>query len=306
MLTIFLTKCIVRVKSYFCGMKFFCSVTLLLLSTVSTFAQVQTSHYKIYSVARAREITLDDLAGDMNNADVLYYGEEHTDSIGHLVEYALLEKLAAKYPARVALSMEMFETDCQPVVNEYLKGLIREHNFLVDARAWRNYIDYKPLVEFAKNGKLDVIAANAPARYTNMATRLGLGSLSRLDAAGKAHLPPLPIDTATGRYYQKFVAVMGGHTNMQGMQIYQAQNLWDATMGWSVAQYLKVHAGCKVLEVNGGFHSEEKLGAMAQLKRYAPQAHAMNIAALSGTDISKPNWATYTKLADYIILTDSK
>jgi len=35
--------------------------------------------------------------------------------------------------------MEMFETDCQNVLNEYLAGFIREKNFITDARAWHNY-----------------------------------------------------------------------------------------------------------------------------------------------------------------------
>ena len=31
--------------------------------------------------------------------------------------------------------MEMFETDCQNVLNEYLDGFIREKNFIIEARA---------------------------------------------------------------------------------------------------------------------------------------------------------------------------
>ena len=55
------------------------------------------------------------------------------------------------------------------------------------------------------------------------------------------------------------------------MQMYQAQNVWDATMGWSVAQFFRKHKDYKILQLNGGFHSEEKLGAAAQLKKYAPK-----------------------------------
>jgi uncharacterized iron-regulated protein len=59
---------------------------------------------------------------------------------------------------------------------------------------------------------------------------------------------------------------MGGHEAMAGMQIYQSQNLWDATMAWSIAQFLKAMPDYKILQLNGGFHSEEKLGTVAQLK----------------------------------------
>jgi uncharacterized iron-regulated protein len=68
---------------------------------------------------------------------------------------------------------------------------------------------------------------------------------------------------------------MGGHAAMPGMQIYQSQNLWDATMGWSIAKFMKSHPGFKILQLNGGFHSEEKLGAVAQLKKYAPKLRVL-------------------------------
>ena len=202
--------------------------------------------------------------------------------------------------------MEMFQTDCQTILNEYLAGLVREKNLNEDARPWPNYKDYRPMVEHAKDNRLPVIAANAPTRYTNLVTRMGLSSLQLLDAQAKAWLPPLPIDTATGPYLQKFESIMGGHGAgaMSGMHIYQSQNLWDATMGWSIAQFYKTHAGYKILQLNGGFHSEEKLGAAAQLKKYAPAARILNIAAYADDDFDKPDWSKFSKFGDYIILTD--
>jgi uncharacterized iron-regulated protein len=264
------------------------------------------SHYKIYSTSKQLIITLDDIAGDMAHADVLFFGEEHNDSTGHYLEYELFKKISEKYPGKTALSMEMFETDCQLVLDEYLSGLIREKNFITEARAWHNYKDYRRLIELAKAGHIPVIAANAPARYANMANRLGLISLEQLSAAARSFLPPLPIDTATGAYYEKFLQVMGGHGAMPGMQLFQAQNLWDATMGWSIAKFFKTHRDYKILQINGGFHSEEKLGTTAQLKKYAPRIIILNIALYSDDNFDNPDWSKFTKDGDYIILTDPK
>jgi uncharacterized iron-regulated protein len=279
-------------------------LTLLLSFPLLTLAQ---SHYKIYNTATQKLATLDDIINDMAQADVLFYGEEHNDSIGHTIELALLTRLSEKYPAKTALSLEMFETDTQPVLNEYLNGLIREKNLISDGRAWPNYKDYHPLVELAKEKHLPVIAANSPSRYTNRVTRLGLKSLQQLDAIAKGWLPPLPIDTATGAYYNKFVTIMGGHAGMGGMQIFQSQNLWDATMAWSISKYLKTHAGSKVMQINGGFHSEDKLGAAAQLKKYAPAARLINIAAFAVEDFSQEiDWSKYSKANNYIIVTNGQ
>jgi uncharacterized iron-regulated protein len=278
-------------------------ITFLLCLPILSMAQ---TNYKIYNTATQKLATLNDVINDMAKADVLFYGEEHNDSIGHTIELALLTKLAEKYPGKTALSLEMFETDTQPILNEYLNGLIREKNLISDARAWPNYKDYSPLIELAKVNRLPVIAANAPGRYTNRVTRLGLKSLEQLDATAKAFLPPLPVDTVTGPYYQKFVEIIGGHAGMGGMQIYQSQNLWDATMAWSIAKYVKSHSGGKVMQVNGGFHSEDQLGAVAQLKKYAPATHIINVAAFSSEQFNQVDWSKHSTANNYIIITDGR
>lgn len=280
----------------------------LLFLPLFAFCQEDFSrHYKIYDIRNQKEITADDIISDMNNADVLFLGEEHNDSTGHMLELALLTKLAAKYSGKTALSMEMFETDCQTVVNEYIEGLIREKNFIAEARAWHNYKDYRPLIELAKTQQIPVIAANAPARYVNMVNRTGLTSLEKLSKTAKVWLPPLPIDTATGTYYEKFLQIMGGHAgNMGGMQLYQAQNLWDATMGWSIAQFIKTHRDFKILQINGGFHSEGKLGVPAQLEKYSSKTRILNIACISDEQFDNPDWSKFSKSNDYVILTDPR
>jgi uncharacterized iron-regulated protein len=279
---------------------------LLLLPMYAWCQDGMEQHYKIYSSAKQKLITIDDIVNDMANADVLFFGEEHNDSTGHYLEYALFKKLSNKFPGDAALSMEMFETDCQLPLNEYLEDLIREKSLITDARTWPNYKDYKPMVDYAKLNHIPVIAANAPSRYTHLVSVNGLMALDRLSPAAQSYIPPPPIDAATGPYYEKFTAIMGGHDASGGMQMYQAQSLWDATMGWSIAGFNKTHKDYKILQINGGFHSEEKLGAVTQLKKYAPKIRVLNIAAYSDDSFDNPDWSKFTKLGDYIVLTDPK
>ena len=287
-------------------MKFISTLLLFALPVLALAQQNQTSHYKIYSTRQQKVVTVDDIAANLDNADVLFFGEEHNDTTCHVLEALLFQKISERYPGKTALSLEMFETDCQGVLDEYLGGLIREKNFITEGRAWHNYKDYRPMVEYAKANHEPVVAANAPARYVNRVNRLGLASLDQLDKYGRTWLAPLPIDTATGAYYDKFLNVMGGHSAMGGMQMYQAQNTWDATMGWSIARFIKKHRDYKVFQVNGGFHSEDKLGTAAKLKKYDPKAKIINIAAISDDSFSDPDWSKYSKDNDYIILTDPK
>lgn len=281
------------------------SLILLLALPIFVNAQDLSEHYKVYDVKKQKIINLDDIVADMAKADVLFFGEEHNDSIGHYLEVTLFKKLATAYQNKVGLTLEMFHTDVQPVINEYLAGFITEKNFVKEARAWNNYKDYKPMIEFAKNEGIIVIGGNAAARYSNSVTKNGLEILSKLPAGSKQFLPPNAVDTLTGRYYEKFIGLLGGH-GMGAMKVYQAQNFWDATMAWSIAKFAKENKGKKVFQVNGRFHSDEKLGTYAQLQKYAPKLKVLNIASFAAEDFENPNWEKYRNLGDYVIVTNPK
>ncbi len=276
---------------------------LLLSQVAMSPAQPDSTLYRIYDTHLGREITLHDLANALHRADVVFFGEEHNDSVAHVLQFELLKAMNEQY-TNVALSMEMFVSDDQLVLDEYLSGLITERNLSKDAVLWNNYKDYRPLVEYAKEHQLYVLAANAPSRYTNRVTREGLESLNALDKSAKRILAPLPIDTLTGAYYDKFAGLMGGHEGMGNLKIYQSQNLWDATMAHRISKLARKKTIKKILHLNGRFHSDEKLGTVAQLRKYAPRLSVANISCFSHESFTKPDWSTFGHLGDYIILTD--
>ncbi|WP_257668629.1 ChaN family lipoprotein [Parapedobacter tibetensis] len=259
--------------------------------------------YRIYDARAQREITLADLAEALHDTDVIFFGEEHNDSIAHVLQYELLKTMDERYH-EVALSMEMFVSDDQLILDEYLAGLITERNLNKDVVLWNNYNDYRPMVEYAKERQLRVLAANAPSRYTNRVTREGLESLDSLSETAKALLAPLPIDTLTGNYHDKFAGLMGGHEGMGNLKIYQSQSLWDATMAYRISLLAKCKPDVKIMHLNGRFHSDEKLGTVAQLRRYAPELSIMNISCFPHEGFIQPNWSEFVHLGDYIILTD--
>lgn len=259
--------------------------------------------YRIYDTRAQREITLQELADALSKADVVFFGEEHNDSVAHVLQLELLQVLNERYDG-VGLSMEMFVSDDQLVLDEYLSGLITERNLSKDAVLWNNYKDYRPMIEYAKSHRLPVLAANAPSRYTNRVTREGLESLNALDKTAKALLAPLPVDTLAGAYYEKFAGLMGGHEGMGNLKIYQSQNLWDATMAYRISRFAKKRNIRKILHVNGRFHSDEHLGTVAHLRKYAPRISVANISCFPDENIDQPNWNAFSHLGDFIFITD--
>lgn len=283
-------------------------------------AQINDAHYKIYSSKLGKEVSLNDMLVDFKNADLVFFGEEHNDSVAHYLEKTVFEMLIKQYQNQVSLSLEMFDRDVQNIMNEYLSGAIREKNFMKDARVWKNYRDYKPMVELAKENKLDVICANAAGRYSNLAGRKGQQALMDLPAASKLNFAPLPYDTASGKYYEKLMALTSHDVPapsdtakkappvmaMGNFNLIMAQSLWDATMAYSIASYIKEHKGKKVFQVNGRFHSDERFAIVAQLIKYRPQSKVIVISCSSDDTFPNIDWSKLKQLGDYVIITDPK
>lgn len=293
---------------------------MLFLQISMCTAQLNETHYRIYSVKLGKEVSLNEIVTDMDQHNVLFFGEEHNDSVTHFLESKMLELLYARYPQKLALSMEMFDRDVQAVMNEYLFSDIREKNFKKDARVWSNYRDYRPMVEFAKKNKMDVVCANAAGRYTNLVGRKGQNALMALPDASKLFFAPLPFDTASGKYLDKLNGLTN-HTpssdtskktvtppamSMGGFNMILAQSLWDATMAYSIASYFKKHKDFKVMQVNGRFHSDEGLGTVTQLKNYNSKLKPLVISTASDDAFPNINWSNYITQGDYIIITDPK
>lgn len=101
---------------------------------------------------RVRPSSVEELVTEAGEHDVLLIGEVHDDAEAHRLESHLLKRVHEEHgnTRQIVLSLEMFERDVQVVMNEYLQGLIRETDFISDARAWGNYKDYRPLIEYAK------------------------------------------------------------------------------------------------------------------------------------------------------------
>jgi uncharacterized iron-regulated protein len=291
---------------------------LTLLMTISMAGQTATiteANYRIFD-GRGNPATLEKIVDELKNVDVIFLGELHDDATAHFLQAEIFRRAFEKYnrDRQIALSLEMFERDVQIVVDEYLNNLISENHFLLSSRPWGNYkTDYRPLVEFAKANKLPVIAANAPRRYVNMVSRSGRDSLNALSRQAKQWLAPLPFQPASEAFAKKFNALMGGGggsampaAKMSSGNILDSQTLWDATMAFSIAEYLKRAADPLVIHLNGGFHTENRLGTPEHLLKYAKKARFLVVTMRYEQDFQNFDKTKHAALGDFVILTDAK
>ena len=280
---------------------------LIFLSIITQFSFSQKKieeHYKIFDTRSKQIITIEQLVQNSMDADVIFFGEEHNDSAGHYLEDTIFKALHRQFGNKLALSMEMFETDNQLALNEYLENKIDESRFSKDVRLWNNYKDYRPMIEFAKKNKIKVIAANPPRRYVTMVSRRGMRSLDSLSKEAKKFLPSLPYDTLTGYYREKFMQVMKGSPGGDNPRVYHSQSLWDAGMSYSIYRFLRKNKGMKIFHCVGKFHVDEKLGTAAQLHMRNKKLQIMNISCFPDNSFNNPIWDQFINLADFVILTD--
>ena len=290
------------------------SLSFLFVFVFATLAFSQTvdssQYYRVFD-GKGKPSSLAAIIKALDGTDAVFLGEQHDDSVGHTVEFEIFKQAVEQYAAKrkVALSMEMFERDVQIVVDEYLSGQITEAQFLASSRPWPNYkTDYRPLFEIAKDKKLAVVAANAPRRYVNMVSRGGRDVLNGLSKEAKAWIAPLPYGQPSDTYAKKFKNLMGPSPEAQmGIdKILSSQSLWDATMSNSVANYLKKNKGALVVHLNGGFHTESRLGTVEHLRKYRPKSKVLVVTMRYEDDFKIFDKLKHTDIGDFVVLTDTK
>ncbi len=236
------------------------------------------------------EESLDRLA----QADVVFLGETHVDRLTHDSELEFLRGLIARRGGAVTLSLEMFERDAQPALDDYLAGKASERDFLARSRPWSNYVsDYRPLVELARSERLPVVAANIPAALRGKLSRGGQAALDALAPAERACVPARLIENPPD-YWERVENVtrshgalgMGAAGSGAGAHLFDGQNLWDNTMADAIAQELARRPGRLVVHVCGGFHSDRWQGTVWQLVQRRADAKVKTVAIQATGDVA--------------------
>jgi uncharacterized iron-regulated protein len=242
-------------------------------------------------------------------ADVVFFGEFHNNPIHHWLQLELTQELHQQKEGKIILGAEMFESDNQLILNEYLNGLIRERNFTDEARLWNNYkTDYRPLVEFAREHKLQFIATNVPRRYASAVNHGGFEALDHFEAEAMKYLPPLPIpyDPDLPGYAAMREMMGGGGKPGASDNIAKAQALKDAAMGWFIfSNFMADHV---FIHFNGAYHSDNGEGILWYLNHYSKLSSAnihLNILTISGEETDNMKRPPAENKADFMILTPS-
>ena len=255
--------------------KFFIFVSAVFLFTGCTSKSLNLSTNYDYQLLNNKYeyISIDESINALKQSDVIFIGEYHGNHASHLLQMQLLHKLHQLNNKPIILSMEMFTRDQQVILNKYLNNEIGERYLIDKAPTWGNYkASYRPLIEYAKENSISVIASNASSEIIRCIGYKGAEYISKLNKEEKLHIAQTPFQKISG-YEEKFFGYMsefGEAPTKRQEQKFLGQLARDHTMAESIANALKEAPNSQVIHLNGTFHSEDHLGTAEALKTLNP------------------------------------
>ena len=259
--------------------------------------------YLLFAQGKNKPVSYSRMLKQLLECDVVFFGELHNNPICHWLQLQLAKDLYEAHGKNLMFGAEMLEADNQLIVDEYLDKLIREDQFVKEARLWNNYrTDYAPLVNFARDHDLRFIATNVPRRYAAMVSKGGLPALDAISEAALTYCAPLPLEVDYDLPgYREMKEMMRGHGSMPGSPDYfvAAQALKDATMAHFIA--VNLNGGSRMLHFNGSYHSSRGEGILHYLRRLKPGIRICAIATVEQSALDSLE-SEHRDLADFILV----
>ena len=231
---------------------------------------IQRPNQQVESVA----IVLQDLA----KAEVVYLAETHDRLEDHQAQLYILQELHRLRP-NLAIALEMFQRPYQPAIDQYLAGNLSEAELQSQtqySKRWGYPWEfYAPILRFAKQQKLPVVALNTPTEITRKVSRTGLDSLT---LAEQQWIPPksailLQPEAYRQRIRQVYNEIHAGSGNSANFEkFFLAQVLWDETMAERIAVTLQKSPDRLIVVLVGQGHVIYGDGIPARVARRAGTA----------------------------------
>lgn len=195
-------------------------------------------------VSGTGDLDFEALAARLAQKRVVMIGEVHDRYDHHLNQLELICRLHRRHPD-LAIGLEFFQQPFQDPLDAYLERHIDTREMLIKTEyynRWQfDYRLYAPILEFAREQGIPVVALNAPQEISSKVAREGISALSD---AERAQLPAQLDHNNLPGYRQRLRAVFEQHPEIQHMsfdKFVEAQLLWDETMAERAARYLKAH-----------------------------------------------------------------
>jgi len=239
----------------------------------------------VVELSTQRVLAFDAFIEAVAQAQVVAVGEEHYHAAIQAFELRVLQALAQRHPQRLVLAMEFLERDMQPAVDAYLAGASDAVTFQEHIKATPEFIQYYfPLVHYAQQAHIPVLAMNTPRALARRVSKEGLQAVVQsVSDAERSHLPATftAITQPYRAYFLKAVATSHPLVEAQVEHFVEAAHVKDDTMAASLAALLKRVPDCTVLTIAGRFHFDYGLAIPALLQQRQPHVTIQRVTTMT-------------------------
>jgi uncharacterized iron-regulated protein len=212
---------------------------------------------------------LEDIIPELAGKRVVLVGETHDRYDHHLTQLEIIRRLHALNP-NLVIGMEAFQQPFQEVLDGYVEGELDDQALLRDTeyyRRWRfDFRHYAPILAYAREHRLPVVALNLPVELTDKVGRVGIDGLTDFER----DQVPAAIDHSDMAYTERLRSVYNQHpdTGGRGFEGFlEVQLLWDEGMAERAAEYLAAHPDASMVLLAGIGHLAYGSGIPQRLQR---------------------------------------
>tara|TARA_R110002096_G_scaffold147671_27_gene307892 strand:+ start:1093 stop:2046 length:954 start_codon:yes stop_codon:yes gene_type:complete len=231
----------------------------------------------------------EDMWNDLRESDTIFIGETHRLNRHHRMQVAILREIA-KSDRPIALGLEQIEARDQSEVDRFNRGEISFEQ-LAEAiewkKQWRNYMDYRELVETAREEGIAVFGLNAPLEVVRQVSQIGI---DELDPSSRALLPE-KIQTEDPIYEKLMNHALSVHSAFDPdflRNVFEAQVSRDEHMAESIVAAMATleEKGKPIgVVVAGSGHIQFGLGTPDRVRSRLPEARERIILMTESGDL---------------------
>jgi uncharacterized iron-regulated protein len=283
----------------------FCLLFPALLMSCATVARKNNSPYthgELIETSTRRVIPKDELASILEPYSVIFVGEVHINPDHHAFQLEVLKALH-KSGESLAVGMEMFPREAQPVLDRWVAGSLSEKEFIREAQwytVWGFPFElYRDILLYVRANKIPLVGLSAPNPVIREVAKGGISSLDDVDRHSVAKDIQLDNEAHRRIIHEQFKE----HpvTDDEFENFYEAQRTRDETMAETLALVFGKgpDAPDKILVLAGAGHMANRLGVPDAFARRVNRPYVVLIPVEAGDvdEVAEANAADYVRVS---------
>lgn len=228
---------------------------------------------------------IDTAVDEMCTANAIFLGEHHNSLVDHALQARIvdsLQKRCARGDRKLAIGLEMVQTQFQDVLDMFVAGEIGEEQMFIgtewDTRWVWPFETYLPLLRVARKYKIPLVALSIDSDTLSRIRERGIEALSGAEVQRYVGDAQVFSDMMKERAFKQYISECitpsyAAHYRLGLLQetknfetFYTSRVMRDEVMATNVARYIR-RTGCLMVTVVGADHVKFEYGVTGRVER---------------------------------------